>query len=221
MLVAMGLLAFLMLMLFRFFVNMQNAWASSMNTTELYERARVAFDILSNDLGAVVARQDDLPGQSIAINQPSESSLWFVTVGEPGPTAGSSLIEVGLRFENNRLERAFVDDSNSAWDIYAPRDAADEQTGYRQVIDGVIRGGFTCFRSTMQPYVPNQEAAMPSAITISLTLLDNRSFKLWERMNSAQKLQLEAKAARTFRKSIFFTTSTPSAPPASTPSAAP
>ena len=204
MLVAMAILAFLMLTLFRFFSNMQLAWSSSMNTTELYENGRVALDVITRDLQSAVARANDIPGQHIQFHQPDSQSVWFVTVSDPAPGAFSSLVEVGYRLQNNRFERAVVDDTNAAWNIYGARDDADDQDGYGRVIDGVINQAFVCSNSSLAQIQPNQATQLPHMISVKLTLMDTKSFKLWQRLSSDQKTQLERKVSRTFLKTVFL-----------------
>ncbi len=207
MFLAMGLLAFLMLVLFRFFANVQSAWTLSMNTTDLYENSRVVLDVITRDLQSAVARADDIPGQHIRFHQPAPDQLWFITAGEPTPAAHSSLMEVGYRLNDNCFERAFVDDSNTNWNVYGARDDADDQDGYHRVVDAVLAETFTCFDEQMVSYVPNTlttETQLPAVISVTLVLMDSKSFKLWERLPTAQRPDLERKAARTFRKTIYL-----------------
>jgi Tfp pilus assembly protein FimT len=204
MLLAMGLLAFLMLVLVKFFANMQTAFTLSMNTAELYENARVAFDVITRDLQCGVAAADDIPGRNICFHQSGGGSLWFVTSGEISSSAKCGLIEVGYRWSANRFERAFVDDTNSGWAVYGNRDDADDQDGYRKVIEGVMGQSFVCYSESMVAYSPNQATALPHVVSVMLTLMDSKAFALWQRMPEPQRRALEGKVTRTFRKTVFL-----------------
>lgn len=205
MLVAMAILAFLMLVLCRFFANVQLAWTTTMNTTELYENARVTLDVITRDMQSAIAKVDDMPGQDILFHQPDKNSLWFITVGNsPSPQAMSSLIEVGYRFTDNEYQRAYVDDANPAWNVFGNRDDADDQKGYERVVDGVIDLQFVCYDAAMGTYLPANTSSLPSMVGVVLTLMDSKSYKLWERLNSSRRGLLEKKVCRTFRKTIFL-----------------
>jgi type II secretion system protein J len=207
MLIAMAVLAVIMLILFRFFANVQDAWSVSMNTTELYENARVALDIVTRDLQAAVAKANDIPGQHIRFHQAAGDKLWFITSGDPSDAAKSSLIEVGYRLNDNHFERAFVDDTNANWNIYGPRDDASHQDGYLKVIGAVLQESFVCYDASLSPYTPNNEGNetfLPSMVSITLRLIDSKSFELWKRLPEAQRPELEQKVSRTFRKTIYL-----------------
>ncbi len=205
MLVSMAIIAFLMLVLCRFFANVQLAWTASMNTTELYENARVALDVITRDMQAAVARSNDMPGQHITFHQPDSGKLWFIAVGfPPSPAAASSLVEIGYRFSENRFERAFVDDTCDEWNVYGDRDDADDQDGYIRVVEGVVGLEFVCYSRGTTPYTPSQNHELPNMVGVVLTLMDSKSYKLWEQLTPARRTILEKKVARTFRKTIFL-----------------
>jgi len=205
MMASMGLLVFLMLILFRFFGNMQAAWTTSMSSVELYEDARIAMDVIIRDLDTAMITYNDIPGQHIRLHQAGPSTLWFVTSGVTTDTAESSIIEVGYRLHAHRLQRAFVDDSCESWSIYGERDDADDQFGYQTVVRGVVGLQFICYDKNMQQYMPSQDATPPAMISVVLTLLDPRTFRLWERMSTSRQVELQQKSARTFRKTISLT----------------
>jgi len=200
--VAMVLVMFITVMLVKFFSNMQNAWRYTMNTTAVYEDSRIAFDIVTRDLQTAIARADDIPGKHIRFHQPDSESLWFMTVGETSREATCNLIEVGYRLENDELQRAFVDNSNAAWNVYGDRDEASDQDGYRRIISGVLVLKISCLDNSLTSYVPSHETSLPFAVTIEMTLLDRQSRKLAEKLPADKQAELRAKMARSFRKTI-------------------
>ena len=205
MLVAMGLLAFMMLILFKYFANVQGAWNVTLNTTELYENGHLVLDVITRDLQSAVARANDIPGQHIQLHQPNAGSLWFVTSGEGSAAAASSLLEIGYRLEKNEFQRAFVDDSNTAWNIYGDRDEASDQGGYIRVIDGIIAETFLCYDLDALAYVPNQATSLPSMISVILTIMDGKSFERWQQLpTGTAKDEFASRASRTFRKAVYL-----------------
>gem|GEM_PF-1789623 len=204
MLLAMTVLVVVVLLLFRFFANLQTAWTSSMNTTALYGNARATLDVVTRDLRSALAVSDDIPGQHICFNQPNDTALWFVTAGEPPAGASCGLVEVGYRWQDHQFQRAFVDETNGAWNIYGARDSADDQAGYQPVVGGVMDLSFVCYDANMQAYRPNQATALPKVLSVAVTLMDEHSFKLWQRLPTDRQTALEQKVCRTFRKSIFL-----------------
>ncbi len=224
-LLAMAVLSVLMLLLFKFFANMQMAWTTSMNTTQVYEDARVVLDVITHDLQSALSKPNDIPGQHIRFHQESPNSLWFVTVGDPNQNAKSTLIEVGYRKANHCFERAVVDDAanleddSKPWNIYGNRDAADNQNGYQKVVSGVLAETFICYDQNMTPYVPTQQTELPNMISVTLNMMDSKSFKVWKQLYESYEQQtaeqakasiktklddLEKKVTRTFHKTIFL-----------------
>jgi type II secretion system protein J len=201
-LLAATLVAVIALMAYKFFANLQNVWQHSAGRTNTHEDARLALDLMARDLQRAVARQDDRPGFDILIEQPSSTQLWFVT-DAPSDAAGScTLIEVGYRLTEDRLERAFVDQSCSSWNIYGNRDNADDQAGYQTVIDGVVSLRFTCYDGQYLVTTPDQTHQMPTLINITLSVLDARDLARWKALPAAARPAFEKTAARTFWKSV-------------------
>ena len=203
-LLTMGILVILIMILFRFFANLQTAWSASMNTTELYESARATLDVVTRDLRSALATSDDIPGEHIRFDQPDAQSLWLVTAGEPPEGASCGLVEIGYRWQDQQFQRAFVDDTSSAWNIYGYRDDAADQAGYHSVVDAVMALEFICYDASMQAYTPSNATELPNVVSVALTLMDQHSYRLWQRLPTDRQAALEQKACRTFRKSIFL-----------------
>ncbi|MBT3381740.1 MAG: hypothetical protein HN742_43200 [Lentisphaerae bacterium] len=201
-LVSVALLAVIMLTICRFFSNAQTIGTASLNTTELYQDARVILDVVTTDLRGATARRDDIPGQHIYFHQPDASSLWFVAVGDAGPGARSSLIELAYRFEENQIERAFVGDASTAWNIYGQRDDASDQHGYQEVADGIMSLEFLCYNARSELYTPSQTTTLPVMVVVSLKMMDGRSYDFWQRLPQDKREEFELKTCREFRKTV-------------------
>ena len=202
MLVTVGLLSILMLMLFRFFANMQNAYNHTLKGVVQADKSRIAFELFARDIQGAVSRANDMPGLDIRFHQPSSSQLWFVAASPGSPAAISSLIEIGYRLDNNRLQRAFVDDSNSAWNIYGDRDGALDQYGYQTILDNVLALKFTCYDSHLASYQPQNAVSLPDHVGIEMTLIDSKTRILLDTLPTDKRLETIRKYARTFRRVI-------------------
>jgi type II secretion system protein J len=201
-LLATTLVVVIALLAYKFFSNLQNVWRHSAGRTATHEDARLALELVARDLQRAVARADDRPGLHILINQPSETQLWFVTDAAADSTASCSFVEVAYRLADDCLQRAFVDQSCSAWNIYGDRDDADDQGGYRTVIDGVVGLRFVCYDGQYIVTTPDQTHQMPTLIEIRLSILDAQDLARWKALPSADRPAFEKRAARTFWKTV-------------------
>lgn len=197
-LIAMALVVVVAMLALRFFSNLQNVWQHSMGRASTHEDGRLALDLVARDLRRAIASTDERAGQEIRIHQPSTSSLWFVTDSAADASVPCTLVEVGYRLAEDRLERACVDQSSSAWNIYGDRDDADDQGGYRTVIDGVVGLSFTCYDGQYLVVTPDQTSDMPTLIVVRLRVLDARDMKRWRSLSSSARPAFERTAGRTF-----------------------
>lgn len=201
-LVVAGLVAVIALLSYKFFSNLQNVWQHAIGRTNTHEDARLALGLLARDLQAAIACTDDRPGFDIRFHQPSDTELWFVCDSSADSTVPCSLVEIGYRLQDGRLERASVDQSNAAWNIYGDRDNADDQDGYRLVVDGVTSLQFACSDAAREPLVPNQLSRLPTMICITLSVMDPRDLMRWRALPTTERPTFEKRAARTFWRSV-------------------
>jgi type II secretion system protein J len=203
-LVSVALLAVVCFLVFKLFSRLQTAYSQSLRTTNTAENARLVFDVIARDLQMAVSCRDDIPGRSIEFHQPSEGSLWFVSSGEGLSQSSSGLLEVGYRFADFSVQRAYVDDTCSEWNVYGRRDDAHHQDGYHTVIDGVLDFRFICYGSRMIPYEPANADQLPYMVTMTLTLLDPQSFKRLRTATTERRTAIVRESARTFRKTVYL-----------------
>jgi type II secretion system protein J len=201
-LLATSLVVIIALLAYKFFANLQNVWQHSAGRTNTHEDARLALELVARDLQRAVARLDDRPGFDILVNQPSSTQFWFVTDAAADSTATCSFVEVGYRLTEDRLERAFVDQSCAAWNIYGNRDDASSQGGYQTVINGVVGFRFVCYDGQYLVTTPDQTPHMPTLIGISLSVLDAPDLARWKTLSSTARPAFEKKSARSFWKTV-------------------
>ncbi|NLF17001.1 MAG: hypothetical protein GX595_07065 [Lentisphaerae bacterium] len=201
-LAAMALMVIVALLSVRFFSNLQNVLQHSAGRTASHEDARLALGLLARDLQTVVARANDVPGSDIRIHQPNSTSLWFVTDSSADSTGACSFVEVGYRLRGQTLERASVDQSSAAWNLYGDRDDASDQDGYQTVIDGVTGFQIVCYDGQYVPTTPDQTTQLPSLFSIRISVLDPADAARWQSLPEADRPAFEMRAARTFWKTI-------------------
>ena len=225
-LAAMAVLVIMMFLLFRFIAGAQQAWSVATSSQEVYEKSRIALDLITRDLQSAVARADDVPGGHIRFQQVGVDQLRFVSNGAVG-AAGSDttpstslLAEVGYQFDgtNYAFERA-LENTNcpvtaplGRWDIYQDRNALpaciNNQTGFQQVIDGVLGLQFICYNDSMAVVSPwlgtGTETAVPYAVEVRMRIMDGKSLNRWKLLTGPEKSRLESEVALTFSKTIFL-----------------
>jgi len=201
-LIAVGLLVIVVLLAYKFFANLQNIWQHSVGRANTHEDGRLALGLIAADLDAALARVDDRPGYDICFHQPSTTQLWFVTDAAADTTVDCPLVEVAYRLTGQRLERAFVDQSCSAWNIYGERDDADDQGGYQTVIDGVTALEFRCYDAAGLPLTPSQSTRLPATVCVMISVLDARDLQRWQMLPVADRPIFEKQNARTFWKTV-------------------
>jgi type II secretory pathway pseudopilin PulG len=87
-LAAMAVLSLLMLMLFQFFASAQRAWTNTSANTDVFENARVIFDVIQRDLESAVAREDDDIAKNdiqFCLSDPKQSWPTSATFGPNNP----------------------------------------------------------------------------------------------------------------------------------------
>ncbi|NLF18752.1 MAG: prepilin-type N-terminal cleavage/methylation domain-containing protein, partial [Lentisphaerae bacterium] len=178
-LAALAVLVVMMFLLFRFISGAQQAWSAANARQEVYEKARVAMDLLTRDLQSAIACSDHAPGGfHIRFQQLDPENLRFVgagIVGAEGPdddSALSTLAEVGYQLDtaNHTLDRACLWSCSvpgCTWDLYRDRSGGDAYfnhgTKFQEVIDGVLDLTFTSYTTAMAPQSSWLGAAVETA----------------------------------------------------------
>lgn len=219
-LAAMAVLVVMMFLLFRFIAGAQRAWSVATSSQEVYEKSRIAFDLITRDLQSAVARADDVPGQHIRFQQVAADQLRFVSNGVVGATGSDStpsaslLAEVGYKLNNYAFARALEDGAAPApgWNIYENRSGAEscvnQQGGFQTVIDGVLGLQFICYNDALgvvSPWIGSGiETGVPYAVDVRMRIMDGKSFNRWQLLSAPEKSRLESEVALTFSKMIFL-----------------
>lgn len=211
-LAAMTVFLVIMVMLFSFFSSAQRAWSYTNATTELFSNARLALDVISSDLQAAIASENDVPGQSIKFHQGSANTLQFVTANRFGDGYPLEYSYVGYRLANNRFQRASLSDTPLAGSAALYQNHPGITSAFYTtcapesgvVADGVLGLSFTCQESTMATPSYTQSSRLPAMVTVNLRLMDSKSMELYTRLSGTAREDLESRMARNFTKTIFI-----------------
>jgi len=207
-LLAVALLAVVMIMAFRFYGGTERIWRATRGLAEIYESARILFGVVTRDLQCAMAEGEATPDRHIRFHQESGRELWFVTVGEPAPEAKSRCLEVAYRIEDFRFVRAFRDDTSTDWSIHAPRDRLDSSSVEHTLASGVMDQRIVCYAADgaewTTPSTADVETGLPAAVSISLTLLDSKSFERWQTLPAQARDDLVKKRSRTVTKRVLL-----------------
>ncbi len=104
-LVSMGVFAILMFALISVFNSANKAWSSCRSRSDLYENARVAMDLISNDIQSMYYEYEKIPFYHVSELQPYGEAIHFASATSVLPqTAKSKLCEVVYSFYNDTAD---------------------------------------------------------------------------------------------------------------------
>lgn len=211
---AMAVFVILMLVLLQFFSAAEKAWTTTNANTEVFESARIAFDVISRDLKCAAARKDDIPGRDITFRLTNNSLQKGVvsngvmlefessTVSSSAAGCDLALVSYQYRHENptlnlphHSLQRVAVGSNNALWadSVYNP--TAKATVGYpnggtwETVIDNVLEARMFCLDANMNPAATSwtsgtELTTLPYCIVVNLTLMDRKNLALWDQLPS-------------------------------------
>ena len=216
MMVAMVILVIMIGILFKFLAGAQDAWSTTRANSEIYENARLFFDIVTRDLQAMVV--NDVSGAQINYSVDglgelnSDSGFKFACVSASGIGTDSSdesiLLEVGYQHDESAdtIVRYMTSMSEGpvAWNFYdsaAINWAAENSWGPDSAI--LVKGAksvtFTAY-SDHVTVISNSNASettkRPAKIEIDVSLYDPRK--------TGTSGTVIDESLRTFRKTVYL-----------------
>lgn len=220
-LAAMAVLVLMMFLLFRFIAGAQQAWSVANSSQEVFEKARIAMDLITRDLQSALARSNDVQGYHIRFQQVDESTLRFVgdaVIGSEGSSSRASLsplCEIGYELQSNEFNRVALhscEEAGCTWDLYRDRSGGTSYFGhaggFQQVIDGVLGLRFVCYNESMVAVEPwlgtGVDTALPARVDVQLRVMDSKSFSRWQLLPAADKSKFESEVALDFTKTVFL-----------------
>jgi len=191
-LAAMAVLLVLMALVFSFFAAAQKAWTATDTNTRIYENARVAFTLISEDLQSTLASNE--PGREIPFylgtangkTPPAANEVFcaFVTAVRPGQDAKARLCEIAYVWgSDGSLQRWRTSDytgtgtyPNANWDFFGKTDHSWVSTSDSSstLIEGVESVRFDVFTRSGAVAAGTTLTELPNAVRITMTLFDPR-----------------------------------------------
>lgn len=206
--VAMGVFSIMMLGLVQLFSSTQNLWSGMSSRTETFENARIVMDLIANDLQTIY--YDGTAGKTFFTTNSDYSQISFGTIrsSKANSHCNSKITKVTYKYQgvgdgtgDDKLKSEFSVRAASVGD-HDSGGAADSNwkmtelnpftTGSEGSFATVIRGVYSLkmipLKSDMQEDSRFQggslTGAVPAAVRIELTLLDNDTITRWKNINS-------------------------------------
>ena len=196
-LIAMSVLSVFLLGLMQFYSSTESVLSSGVERTEMFERARIAMDMMANDLTCVYYSQRD---GDLTPFQYSENSYFKVSTVRPeklNSTAKPKTTIVGVRYEWDKGDQALVysyDDAGDTFDV-----SKSECTGNKtELVEGVTDFNVKAY------FGEEGKKVLPGLVVIRMELVDSRTLRRIKANPSAKEAILKNANKREFRRMVVI-----------------
>ena len=191
-LIAMSVLSVFLLGLMQFYTSTETVLSSGVERTEMFERARIAMDMMANDLTCIYYSQTD---DDLTPFEYSENSYFQVSTIRPEKlnTEAKTNI-VGAKYSWNTSKQTLVYS-------YSDKDTFDVKSATfgndTELVEGV-----TDF--SVKPYYGNGKKILPSLVVIRMELVDSKTLRRIQANASAKEAILKNANKREFRRMVVI-----------------
>lgn len=191
-LIAMSVLSVFLLGLMQFYSSTETVLSSGVERTEMFERARIAMDMMANDLTCIYYSQTD---DDLTPFEYSENSYFQVSTIRPEKlnTEAKTNI-VGAKYSWNTSKQTLVYS-------YSDKDTFDVKSATfgndTELVEGV-----TDF--SVKPYYGNSKKILPSLVVIRMELVDSKTLRRIQANASAKEAILKNANKREFRRMVVI-----------------
>ena len=191
-LIAMSVLSVFLLGLMQFYSSTETVLSSGVERTEMFERARIAMDMMANDLTCIYYSQTD---DDLTPFEYSENSYFQVSTIRPEKlnTEAKTNI-VGAKYSWNTSKQTLVYS-------YSDKDTFDVKSATfgndTELVEGV-----TDF--SVKPYYGNGKKILPSLVVIRMELVDSKTLRRIQANASAKEAILKNANKREFRRMVVI-----------------
>lgn len=190
-LIAMSVLSVFLLGLMQFYSSTETVLSSGVERTEMFERARIAMDMMANDLTCVYYSQTD---DDLTPFQCSSDSYFSVSTIRPeklNTTAKTNI--VGVKYEWNESKQSLIYSYDGAGDTFDITKAGfGNET---ELVEGV-----TDFN--VKAYAKDNN--LPALVVIRMELVDSRTLRRMKANPSAKEAILKNANKREFRRMVVI-----------------
>ena len=188
-LIAMSVLSVFLLGLMQFYSSTETVLGSSVERTELFERARIAMDMMANDLSCVYYSQTD---DELTPCQFGGNSFAVSTIRPEKLNDNAKTNIVGVKYELNGSSLNYSHDT--AGDTF---DISKASFGSKtELVDGVTKFEVTT--------VSGENTNLPALVVLRLELVDKKTLKRIEANPSAKSNILKTATRREFRRMVVI-----------------
>ena len=191
-LIAMSVLSVFLLGLMQFYSSTENVLSSGVERTEMFERARIAMDMMANDLTCVYYSQTD---DDLTPFEYSENSYFQVSTVRPEKLNTDAKTNiVGAKYSWNTSKQTLVYS-------YSDKDTFDVK-GATFGNDTELVEGVTDF--SVKPYYGDGKKILPSLVVIRMELVDSKTVRRIRANASAKEAILKNANKREFRRMVVI-----------------
>ena len=189
-LIAMSVLSVFLLGLMQFYTSTETVLSSGVERTEMFERARIAMDMMANDLTCVYYSQTD---DDLTPFSSGSSSFKVATVRPEKLNSSAKTNIVGVQYELKSGKLYYSSDSSGdTFDI--SKASFGNET---ELVEGV-----TDF--SVKPYYGTGKKLLPSLVVIRMELVDTKTLRRIKANPAGKEAILKNANRREFRRMVVI-----------------
>ena len=192
-LIAMAVLSVFLLGLMQFYSSTESVLSSGVERTEMFERARIAMDMMANDLTCIYYSQTD---DDLTPFRYSENSYFEAATVRPEKLNTKARTNiVGVKYNWNNSKHTLVYSSDTTGDTF---DVSSASFGN----DTELVEGVTDF--SVKPYYGEGKKILPALVVIRMELVDSKTLRRIKANPSAKENILKNANKREFRRMVVI-----------------
>lgn len=198
-LIAMSVLSVFLLGLMQFYSSTETVLSSGVERTEMFERARIAMDMMANDLACIYYSQTDDDLTPFLPDNESESNSFSAATVRPeklNESAKTTIVGVNYKWDEDDYTLVYsYDETGDTFDIKNASFSSDTET---ELVEGVTKFIVKAF------YSKEEKTALPGLVVIRMELIDSKTLRRIKANPDAKTAILENANKREFRRMVVI-----------------
>ena len=192
-LIAMSVLSVFLLGLMQFYTSTETVLSSGVERTEMFERARIAMDMMANDLACVYYSQTDDDLKPFECSENSYFSVATVRPEKLNKSAKTNIVAVKYNWNSGKQTLVYSCDSNG--DNFGLSGASfGNET---ELVEGVSK-------FEVKPYYGDGFSLLPALVVIRMELIDTKTLQRIKANSGAKEAILKNANKREFRRMVVI-----------------
>lgn len=192
-LIAMSVLSVFLLGLMQFYSSTETVLSSGIERSEMFERARIAMDMMANDLTCVYYSQTDDDLTPFKYSQNSSFEVSTIRPEKLNKSAKTGIVGVKYEWRSGKYQLVYSHDaSGDTFDV--SKASFSNET---ELVDGVTK-------FEVRPYYGENCTNLPALVLIRMELVDKKTLKRIEANPSAKTDILKNARKREFRRLVVI-----------------